>query len=425
MSRITICLLSIGICVVATGFFSETKRQTDAQPGAPQADFETRRKWGERKFQEYLSSVEEWTRTAPVITTDVGRVIKVAPIGSPNRRIYGFTDGSCAIMQLEVVGEKGTGILLLPSVVMSYQLEIREIGDEASWRTDSTHHIVNLSGVNYLAHLKIEEQYEQLMNFQPQQDAEEFLFLWSLLEKTIEQKLPQYRYPGRTKQPQLVGLHSLYRVPILKHKADLLVSWERPEDSTAAYCELAEALMYRIRWEKRRTWQQDAEDLALTNLALDKANELIPDRIATLRLARERVAMSLRLGNGMEEERDSKRNLGIFYEAATREAKSFPYLKRTLGNFEVSPDPQIGTEGIYVNKHRRYAASVYLQLKGRKGQGSLHLRFRENDDAEPIDLFADEPRLPDYPLVFKSPQWESSDGHKIKLSARTGEPIDK
>jgi hypothetical protein len=43
----------------------------------------------------------------------------------------------------------------------------------------------------------------------------------------------------------------------------------------------------------------------------------------------------------------------------------------------------------------------------------------------PIDLFADTPRGPDYPLTIRSPYWTPEGGAEIKLSAKNGEPLRK
>ena len=82
---------------------------------APDGGYEVRRAWGEQNLREYFGAAEDWIRENQNIESDIGIVTGVAPIGGPNKYCNGF--GECwATMNLQVIGEKGEGILSLSEV---------------------------------------------------------------------------------------------------------------------------------------------------------------------------------------------------------------------------------------------------------------------------------------------------------------------
>lgn len=82
---------------------------------APNASYAIRRAWGENKLQHHFVRVDEWVRQSNRIADDIGTVTGVAPIGSPNSFRAYFGESS-ARMNLQVIGEKGEGVLYLPDV---------------------------------------------------------------------------------------------------------------------------------------------------------------------------------------------------------------------------------------------------------------------------------------------------------------------
>ena len=89
--------------------------ENDTKGPAPDADFATRREWGESELKHHFKRVDQWLRKADQITRDVGLVTGVAPIGGPNRfnSYFGESDAS---LNLQVIGKNGEGILCLPDV---------------------------------------------------------------------------------------------------------------------------------------------------------------------------------------------------------------------------------------------------------------------------------------------------------------------
>ena len=82
---------------------------------APDASYEVRRSWGERNLHHHFVRVDQWIRASKEINDAIGNVIGVAPIGSPNSYHEGFGE-TWARMNLQVIGERGEGVLHLPDV---------------------------------------------------------------------------------------------------------------------------------------------------------------------------------------------------------------------------------------------------------------------------------------------------------------------
>ena len=120
---------------------------------APQADFETRRAWGEKLYKPYLEHMDSWAARSALIQSDIGEVQRIAPIGF-NHYQGGFTDGANAKMNLEVVGERGKGILHLPYVEIFSDGQLNNIGADATWTCNGKTEVIVKSGKSYLAHLR-------------------------------------------------------------------------------------------------------------------------------------------------------------------------------------------------------------------------------------------------------------------------------
>ena len=186
---------------------------------------------------------------------------------------------------------------------------------------------------------------------------------------------------------------------------------------------------------------QIACDLSAANRMLKLANEQVPDDERTIDLARYRVELwylhsigsrrsaEIVWGDEDDDQRAeqawAEKSLGILYTESSRWAQESPYLNGQVPRMKVSIY-RGGDNRMRVNDHNCYSADVYLTLSNRRMSGTLNVRIRENEDRhQPIDLFAETPRGPDYPLRTRSPYWEPDGGKRIKLSAKTGEPMRK
>ncbi len=88
---------------------------TSVEGPAPNERYSIRRSWGKENLRHHFVSVEKWIHESGEIENDIGKVIGVAPIGSPNSYFEGFSE-SWARMNLQIIGEKGEGVLCLPDV---------------------------------------------------------------------------------------------------------------------------------------------------------------------------------------------------------------------------------------------------------------------------------------------------------------------
>ena len=111
-SSVAVALLMSVFLLPALSFYYalSTIGEDDAKGPAPEADFATRREWGESELKHHFKRVDQWLRKADQITRDVGLVTGVAPIGGPNRfnSYFGESDAS---LNLQVIGKNGEGIL--------------------------------------------------------------------------------------------------------------------------------------------------------------------------------------------------------------------------------------------------------------------------------------------------------------------------
>ena len=84
--------------------------------GAPETSVEERIEWGKSNLGRYYEVAERWARQSKFIQQQLGPIKTVAPIGEGNEMHTGFTDGSFGKLNLEVIGERGTGILTIPHI---------------------------------------------------------------------------------------------------------------------------------------------------------------------------------------------------------------------------------------------------------------------------------------------------------------------
>lgn len=407
---------------------------------APRADFATRREWGADLFGPYLHHIDAWAAQAEVLQRDVGRIQRIAPIGAPNRYHPGFTDGAHAVMNLEVIGTQGQGVLFLPFVEILSTNQLQGIG-EGRWTFAGRETLVVKSGNSYLAEHGLEDLYFELVLLAEQNAAEKFVDRWNDFVDALDRtSLRRSDSPFRNAR-LIPGLHDHYREPLLIQFGAALAELDRSDESAVVYRQAVDSILTRAR---SLLQEEDERDLARVGRELRRANELLrlankldPGNRSILNLARERVTLQylhtiggrpapIYSGGEKEDRQWAKKCLGAFYREAKEYAGKSPYLNRTLGGVRsVHPHPRAGSQ-LAVNNRDVYEASIYLEVAGSKGRGTLLVFIRENHRRHmAIDLFADNPRSPDYPFTIRSPDWTPDGGAEVKLSARTGDLRDK
>lgn len=409
---------------------------------APQADFATRREWGERLYRPYLEYMDSWAALSPLIRSDVGDVQRIAPIGF-NRYQGGFTDGAYAAMNLEVIGTHGTGILHLPYVEIWDNGQLNSIGESAKWTCNGKTEIITNNGKGYLNQLGLEDKYTALLDLAAANAAEEFMQQFDEFEIALHQRQLVTRRHVDYPQP-IESLRDEYREPLLTCLADMAAQQGKSAESAAVYRIAAGTKLKRAQDllqepDEQRDMSRIADSLKEVNGLLKLANKQVPDDQRTIRLARQRVELWHLHSVGsrrhaafvMGDEADRRRaeqtwaekSLGILYAESARYAMESPFVNDQVPHMKISIY-RGGDNRIRVNSHNCYAADVYLQLQNRRSTGTFHIRIRENEDRhDPIDLFSDAPRAPDYPITIRSPYWKPDGGKRVKLSAKTGAPL--
>ena len=114
---VLVLIILAGIIVLPTLFFMlllSSVGSGSVEGPAPDDVYAVRRAWGQESLG-YFGEVDKWIRSSEKIASDIGTVKGVAPIGAPNSYSEGF--GECwADMNLQVIGERGEGILRLEDV---------------------------------------------------------------------------------------------------------------------------------------------------------------------------------------------------------------------------------------------------------------------------------------------------------------------
>ena len=389
--------------------------------GAPVAEISVRQAWGEKEFGSQWQYVKDFIESSELIAETIGEIQDVAPIGKPNEKFRSFAE-SWSAMNLEVIGSKGTGVLQLEGFNVGWSQKTGEVyrfHDDATFETEHRKDIICESGKGYLDEFQVDHMYNELLNYTADEDPETFVQKWELFQNVVTTIFPGRQSPS-VRRPPLQGL-KIYRKPLLVKRAALLDGWELNNEAVLAHRDVAEHCLEVARWE---LWD-DSPDRELTAInlktalqSLRAANELEPDNKEILKLARQRLSLHRKYQDGSQ----ADHTRSVFYKAAAREVKSIPYLKRELGRFSISHKTS-RMSNVAVSKKLRYYATVNLKLDGTWDDGTVAFRFWESESLPPVDLFAENPRLPRCPLVYKSPRWKSESGEKVKISAKTGEPL--
>ena len=112
--RIILGVLVVKFFLVATfiGLALYSMETGNVEGPAPEGSHEDRRSWGEENLGVYFASAKVFVKKNEKIKDDIGEILSVAPIRSPNKHGSSFGE-SCTKLNLEVIGSRGKGFLTL------------------------------------------------------------------------------------------------------------------------------------------------------------------------------------------------------------------------------------------------------------------------------------------------------------------------
>ena len=414
---------------------------------APDADFATRRAWGQKEMFNYFTLTEKWVRASSLIAEDVGAVTGVAPIGFPNRFYAGgFTDGSHCAMNLQVIGEKGEGLLTLPEVNVNSMLDLYGIDEESSWNFEGQSDIIVLSGKSWLQEAGFQSQVEQIRDRAALGDHETVVSICQQLLEAVDQFQgndickPAVQYT--TTPNRYAKLPYIYQFELLKQNARSLDQLGRTKEACKAYLEeatthLSFAESFRYHYGNRRDEKDQTASLEAARVATGWALKRAPEDENLLDVARQRTIMAREFDCGtfgysfddmpIDFQREAvKRLLGEFYDCVVYRAKQSKWLQQQLGSMKFQPVVNLH-QPLKINDHGLYKAYVVVEITGSWGKrGKLAMWIRENEKKhEPVDLFRTTPLAPSFPTTHRRVTWTDASGKKTKLAAKTLAPYEK
>ena len=428
--------------------FSYGAGRGDYPAVAPDADFETRRAWGKKEMFAYFELAEKWVRESSLIAEDVGKVTGVAPIGSPNRFYAGgFTDGSHCVMNLQVIGEKGEGLLTMPEVNVNNGYELYWIAENSTWKVQGhPTELIVLSGKSWLQEEGVDALVDQIREYSMKKEYADVVATCELLSVAMKDPEDADEEPARwlhsERYGKFINLPFLYRAEMLREYADSSFQSGREDDACTALrleatLHLDHADMFRYHGRADRLDRDGlARSIEAARLAIEQLSELQPDDKKVSELAKMRTLMAheVRFGSfrtfyrdEKEAERDAiRRSLGDLYDVAVFEAKKSDWLRGQVGSLEFRPKLN-HCNRVQINRHGLFCSTVVLEVTGRFGKsGTLQMHVREFEDQQkPLELNAVVPRAPSFPFGINRVRWTDSSGKKTKLSAKTWAPLKK
>jgi len=426
---------------------------------APEASYAIRRQWGEEKLQHHFKAAEKWIYKSSQIAKDVGRVNRVAPIGSPNSFSASFGESE-ADMNLQVIGDKGEGVLCLPDFCADDPRNIYGF-DRGSWIFDERKYPIFKNGKSRLESLGANSLFDQILGFAEQEDHDSVVMTCRLLERLL---MNERNRPSK----MFSGLAHSNRFKLLTQYAESLAETSNEEEATkmyvqAAALELTQLLKLQKAYRETKPKKEQIQlDLKRANAALRKAQALEPNNQSVLKLASWRTLFTYQnqCGSMLFESEDLnsdkrqqliRRELKGMFEYAEQLAKKSPYLRSVLG--AITTRPKVGytgvpeatrihwsnlpielVEAIGTNICEDYStlrinpvtggyqSYIGIAIKGAKGKtGTLTVFVQENNSPESrLDLFSETPRGPsDSNLTASIIRWREDGKRYVSLSSTT------
>jgi len=415
---------------------------------APEGSIKERRAWAKKEMFEYFELTDKWVRESTMIQSDIGKVIDVAPIGSPNRFVAGgFTDGSHCRMNLQVIGERGEGVLYLPVVDVNNSYQLYDVSPWSTWtfggKTSTMYH----SGKSWIESSDHVELIAEIRNRSADSDHEEVIGLCQLLSELINDDLA-WENTGTRKQhypdKQLfVDMPKTYRCEILETYGKSLAATGDTEKATNALVQCAEVALksfhdlHYAEFQVQTRIQYGAQYLTIANNALIAAEKISPRQEKVLKLARKRTVhkmlfdldasdahMSFHSEEG-EKRENMERKLRQFIEGAKYVAHESKWLRGKMGTMRIRPELRRNGD-IFLNQEGYYqSARVSVEVAGTWGRsGCLSMRMVElKSEARPVDLFSENPRHPTFNFTFSRVNWKADgDSNETRLSTKTLAP---
>lgn len=452
---------------------------------APDASFSVRRQWGEEKLKHHFEAADKWARSSTQLAQDIGSVTGVAPIGAPNS--FGSSFGeSWSAMNLQVIGDKGAGVLYLPNFCADDPRHTFGF-DTGSWIFEGRRQPVLPSGKSWLEARGVDTLYDQAFAFAAQEDH------LSAVKKcrSIQQKLLSCDADSPVIPPgnyTFSSMPSVYRDRLVKQFADSLAKTPNQADAANVYVEIAaEGLTRIIQQQKgydgpKPSKEQFAKDLERINVTLQKAQAVEPNKDSVLKLASWRALLAYQNQSGTKmlrwrrylaypEKSNAKlseaddfdpkkrqqlirRELKGMFEYAERLAKKSPYLRAELGTIVTQPrlgytrlpeEARIFWLGLpidfaksipgnacedyctlHLNPDGRYQSYIGLTITGDNGKTGRLSVFVEEHNLEDSqkDLFRKTPRGPSFSnLTASLIRWkEDGKSGSVSLSPKALNP---
>lgn len=375
---------------------------------APDTTFEKRRRWAQKVtgYKRAFKEIEPWIEKSEMIRTDLGQVEDIAPIGSPNYYQSAFLDGAYAAMNLEVRGEKGTGILYLPFIDNVPNLW-GSIGD-AKWTFNGIEKPIHSTGQSYSQGQGYKEKYDEIMSLDVEKDSQEIIDIYNNIKGEFDPKTKRW--------------HEDHEWAVINRVAQSVENVGDTDQAADLYLEVVGNKLTRSeeKWDRA---SHNHVDIDFVNIqkevnqvlpTLQQVYEIAPNHRLFSFYVDERIKLWY-LAELKQKEMQPPYNasqsklkawaqstLGIFYEEAIKWIKEAKDLERIVGRVKnIYPHSSGHSEVSAYDGY--YGAYMFLVVEGKKRKLRMDIDINESENhLPPIDLLAEKPRLPDSPLVVKS-----------------------
>jgi len=418
---------------------------------APDTTYSERRAWGQREMRQYFDHADQWVRKSELIAGDIGKVNGVAPIGWPNKVVTFFTDGPSVTMNLQVIGERGEGVLNLPEVQLPgyVKKDIKVpfgIHEESSWNFQGNSTLITSSGKSWFHQVGFDEPYRRILSEATAGNHQRVIAECQAFEKVLPKSYGsenRRRWGPELHCGMFLGLPPRDRRSLLLLLGDSQAAIGNVEDACDCYFDAAVISLHALdtSYWARGNWSIDGIDPAVptrelnnANEALKKAHQLAPENETLKKLARERALAAYKHRNGhlfgstwdMSDDQLRERSLADLRDLhiiAVKLAKESPWLQQELGRMKIRPE-KFSRSQMKINKSDRYQARVTVEIAGSSGMsGKFTLNVFETPElSRPIDLYASDPRYPGRNYRGNSLTWRPENGKQVRLDGKTLKP---